>query len=105
MAGKPNTTHDFRLTPFHLTSTPFHTHTHTHTHSLKCKVMRDYYQARPKDRKRMMEKLRASNIFKGKKSLYDQTYAYPSPPSSITLIINPFVSPSLLSRSKTFPPL
>ena len=97
MAGKSNTTHDFRLTPCHLTSTPLDTHTHTHT--LKCKVMRDYYQARPKDKKRLMEKLRASNLFKGKKSLYDQTYASPSPPSSITLIINPFVSPSLLSRS------
>jgi myosin-1 len=46
-------------------------------HRWRCKVMRDYYQARPKDKKRMMEKLRASNLFKGKKSLYDQTVAVP----------------------------
>ena len=39
----------------------------------QCKVLRDYYVSRPKEKRMMSEKVRASILFKGKKSLYTQT--------------------------------
>ena len=41
--------------------------------SLQCKLVRDYYIANPKERRKMSEKARASGLFKGKKSLYPKT--------------------------------
>ncbi len=41
--------------------------------SLQCKLVRDYYIANPKERRRLSEKARASSLFKGKKSLYPKT--------------------------------
>ena len=37
------------------------------------KVLRDYYQNNPKETRRMAEKVRASALFRGKKSLYNKT--------------------------------
>jgi myosin-1 len=42
-------------------------------HKWRCKVLRDYYVSRPKEKRMMSEKVRASILFKGKKSLYTQT--------------------------------
>lgn len=39
---------------------------------LQCKLLRDYYVSRPKEKKMMSEKVRAGILFKGKKSLYEQ---------------------------------
>ena len=39
----------------------------------QCKVLRDYYQNNPKEKRRMAEKVRASALFRGKKSLYNKT--------------------------------
>ena len=60
------------------------THTHTHTLSLslplslsaQCKRVRDYFMKRPKEKKKMIEKVLASDLFRGNKSLYKQTYTH-----------------------------
>ena len=39
----------------------------------KCKLLRSHYQANPRDRRKMLEKARASSVFKGKKVTYSRT--------------------------------
>ena len=39
----------------------------------QCKVLRDYYTSRPKEKKMMTEKVQASLLFRDRKSLYTQT--------------------------------
>lgn len=54
-------------------------------HRWRCKMLRDHYASRPKDKRMMSEKVRASILFKGKKSLYAQTVLHPFQADHISL--------------------
>jgi myosin-1 len=42
-------------------------------HRWRCRLVRNYYNSRPKAKAKMLEKTRASTLFAGKKSLYKRT--------------------------------
>jgi myosin-1 len=46
-------------------------------HRWRCRLVRNYYNSRPKAKAKMLEKTRASTLFAGKKSLYKRTLPIP----------------------------